>query len=62
MGLTAILFRLGGVRAMLWLSRGCMLIFVQLLEDVPQHGDIKSAYNIISCEADAALCCRPNPR
>ncbi len=55
MGLAALFFRLGGVKAMLWLSQGCMIIFVQLLEDVPRHGDFESSCDIIPCEADATV-------
>jgi hypothetical protein len=62
LGLTTIFFRLGGIRAMLQLSQGCMLVFVQLLEGVPRHGDVKSVCNIIPCGGCHSRGCHPNPQ
>ena len=50
----AILFGLGGIRAMLLLSWCCMLVFLQLFEDVTWHGYVKSAYIVIPFQENAA--------
>ncbi len=55
LGLTAISFMLGGVRAMLWLSRCCRLVFLQLFEDVFWHGDVESACIAILSRAYAVV-------
>jgi hypothetical protein len=40
---------------MLWLCWCCMLVFLQLFEDVSWHGDVKSVCNIIQSEAYATV-------
>ncbi len=40
---------------MLWLRRCCMLVFLQLFEDLSWHGDVESVCNMIPSEAYATL-------
>jgi hypothetical protein len=40
---------------MLLLSRRCMLVFLQLFEDVTWHGYVKSACIVIPFQANAAV-------
>jgi hypothetical protein len=55
LGFTAKLFRLGSVGTMLRLWWGGMLVFLQLFDDVAQHGNVEGVCVAIPLEVYAAV-------
>jgi hypothetical protein len=55
LGFTAKLLGLGSIWTMLWSGQGGMPVFLQLFDDVTQHGNVESARIVIPLDADAAV-------
>jgi hypothetical protein len=55
LGLAAKLLGLGSIRTMLRLGWGGMPVFLQLFDDVTQHGNVEGVGVVIPIEADAAV-------
>ncbi len=52
---TTVLAWLWSKRAMLWFGGHCMLVFVELFDDIPRHQNIQSMVVLISIELDATV-------
>jgi hypothetical protein len=43
------------VRAMLWFGRDCMLVFLELFDDISRHQNIQSMVVVIPIQLDATV-------
>ncbi len=55
MGFTPVLFRHGSIGTILLPHQGCMIVFLELLDDVAWHRNVEHPRNIVPVEANTAV-------